>query len=742
MQLEELLPLFFRKEMEGKPYETETEYKEDLLRFLDMLLMIACSLKYLEGEGEPPVEIDNGHLRGIPITGKEVIASLQSNAIGKREELPYTDIKEILIQALTIIKSRTEQSSTQLKLKELSDKLDLSEVERFLLLLVWANYEDAKYELLYAYLQGDVRMKLPSLRMAVSLMELFQEIDRSEIVRIHRKNQKKFSVLFRRREHYDEICLAETFELSERVYGWLNGEHSLSSEIADIAVRMEKEPVKHSEDSQYSFFVYRNYEHMVKLISIMEEKTEHSQLQVLNIYGSKGNGRRSFVKWACSKLEKEGLCIDIVQVMENENIPEIIDKIYQEWVLSECILCFYYPVYEGMQKEEVSHEKLQQLLTLCRKRFLFMIWISEEKAEYLINQQFLYVSFEIESLSLKERYHIWQEHGEQYQIDGELDYQLLANQYLISIQGIENALWNADLLRLSEGRDQIQLEDIQNAVKQQSVNQLGNCAVRVSSLCTWDDLILPQEQKKQLEMIENQVKYKSVVGEDWGFYEKTTYGRGVCALFYGAPGTGKTMAAQVIANKLGLNLYRIDLSQLISKYVGETEKNISKVFQKARGINALLFFDEADSVFARRLDVKDSMDRSANAQTAHLLQEIEDYEGVTILATNLAINIDDAFKRRIKYMVKFAYPEQEIRYQLWTSILPEKAPCEEEIDFAFFSEHFELSGSSIKEILTAAAFMAASKHRSLRNEDIIEAIKLNYQKYGKSITNEELGYLI
>jgi SpoVK/Ycf46/Vps4 family AAA+-type ATPase len=218
------------------------------------------------------------------------------------------------------------------------------------------------------------------------------------------------------------------------------------------------------------------------------------------------------------------------------------------------------------------------------------------------------------------------------------------------------------------------------------------------------------------------------------------YGRGISVLFYGAPGTGKTMAAQVIANELGLSLFRVDLSQMVSKYIGETEKNISGLFERAVGMNAVLFFDEADALFARRSEIKDSHDRSANSITAHLLQRLEDYEGISILATNLFHNMDDAFKRRIRYTVQFTFPDAAIRRRLFGSLLPEQAVCEEKLDLDFFAEHFELSGSGIKEVLLHAAFMAAGEHRGMCNRDLAEAVKLHYAKYGKILTDRDFAY--
>ena len=275
---------------------------------------------------------------------------------------------------------------------------------------------------------------------------------------------------------------------------------------------------------------------------------------------------------------------------------------------------------------------------------------------------------------------------------------------------------------------------------EQSSNQLGSLAKELHSNYTWDDLIIADEERKQLKIICDQVRYRSVVGEKWGFYDKSAYGRGISALFYGTPGTGKTMAAHVLANELGLSLYRVDLSQMASKYIGETQKNISELFDKAKNTNAMLFFDEADALFSKRTEVKDVHDKYANADTAHLLQRMEDYEGLVILATNYQQNIDDAFKRRLRFMVQFAFPDEAVRLTLWQTILPKGVPIDEEIDFKFLAKGFELPGSGIKEVLKNASYLAAAEDRGLVNNDIEVALKLYFAKLGKVLGKEDFQH--
>lgn len=256
----------------------------------------------------------------------------------------------------------------------------------------------------------------------------------------------------------------------------------------------------------------------------------------------------------------------------------------------------------------------------------------------------------------------------------------------------------------------------------------------------WEDLILERESENLLRQICNQVKYKSIVKEQWGFGKKDPYGNGISALFFGPPGTGKTMAAQVIAGELGKKLYKVDVSRLLSKYIGETEKNVSTLFRGAGKSGAVLFFDEADGLFAKRSEVGNSNDRYANMETGFLLQKLEEYDGVSILATNYVNNIDDAFKRRIRFLVRFPFPSSEMRLLLWQRMFPEQAAVEEELKFEIPSARFELSGSSIREVVIQAAYLAAAGNRGIRKSDIQEALRIHYLKYGRKLGTEDLEW--
>lgn len=254
---------------------------------------------------------------------------------------------------------------------------------------------------------------------------------------------------------------------------------------------------------------------------------------------------------------------------------------------------------------------------------------------------------------------------------------------------------------------------------------------------TFAELKLPAAQYEQLRRISRMISAREDVMSTWGFADKFTYGNGMSVLFYGAPGTGKTMAAQVLANELGMPLYRVDLSQLISKYIGETQKNIGRIFDEAEKCDCILLFDEADAIFTKRSDVSDAQDRYSNAETAYLLQRIEQYAGVSILATNLLQNFDEAFRRRISYMVHFPMPDVQLRTQLWEDIFPKATPVASEVDPLMLAQAFELSGASIKNAALHGALLARAQGSEVRMVHILDGIRNEYSKQGKSFSSSQ-----
>ena len=278
--------------------------------------------------------------------------------------------------------------------------------------------------------------------------------------------------------------------------------------------------------------------------------------------------------------------------------------------------------------------------------------------------------------------------------------------------------------------DQVIAKRLWDASANSTRPRMDALAQRLIPKATWDDLVLPGEQLDVLHQIAGQVRQRHRVYEEWGFAARMNRGLGISALFAGESGTGKTMAAEVIANELHLNLYRIDLSAVVSKYIGETEKNLRRLFDAAEDGGAILFFDEADALFGKRSEVKDSHDRYANIEINYLLQRMESYSGLAILATNMKSALDEAFWRRLRYVLEIRYPGPEERMLIWQKIFPKEVPLEE-LDYNRLG-HLNLTGGNIQSIALNAAFMAAQTDSKISMDMVLSATKIEFRKLGRN----------
>jgi SpoVK/Ycf46/Vps4 family AAA+-type ATPase len=273
--------------------------------------------------------------------------------------------------------------------------------------------------------------------------------------------------------------------------------------------------------------------------------------------------------------------------------------------------------------------------------------------------------------------------------------------------------------------------------RRQARPRLDELAQRIEPAATWEDLVLPEAQRQMLREITMHVRHRTTVYETWGFSGKGTRGLGISALFAGASGTGKTMAAEVMAHSLRLDLYRIDLSQVVSKYIGETEKNLRKVFDAAEGGAAILLFDEADALFGKRSEVKDSHDRYANVEVSYLLQRMEAYRGLAILTTNMKGALDAAFLRRIRFVVQFPFPDQAQRAEIWRRIFPEAVPTEG-LDWERLAR-LNVAGGHIRNIAMNATFLAADAGEAVTMQHLLQATRGEYAKLEKPLTEAEIA---
>lgn len=318
----------------------------------------------------------------------------------------------------------------------------------------------------------------------------------------------------------------------------------------------------------------------------------------------------------------------------------------------------------------------------------------------------------------------------------------IANRYQMSRHQIRQAATESRRIGRIHGRSRIELNDVNRACRSYFAHQLSDLADPVPPASFRpEDLILEGPERKKFDEILLVAKEQEAVYDEWGFGEKFPYGRGLSVLFYGPPGTGKTMASTIIANILGLDLYRIDLSRIVSRYVGETEKNLARVFDEAERGRVMLLFDEADSLFTKRTEVKNSVDRYANLEVAYLLQRMESFEGLTVLTTNVVENLDDAFTRRIRYRIGFPMPSADTRTMLWQTFLPDKAPRRDGIPFELLGEEFALAGAYIKKAVLRAAFYARSDNDVIGLRHLVEAARSESEELGSLVYDHISGPL-
>jgi len=315
----------------------------------------------------------------------------------------------------------------------------------------------------------------------------------------------------------------------------------------------------------------------------------------------------------------------------------------------------------------------------------------------------------------------------------------IASRFSLSGAQIRQAAADAQMLAWSTGARAVGYAELSAAARQQCGTELARMAQRVTPRADFSALVVPAEVRAQLHEIRIRVATRDEIGRDWAdgcVHARTT---GITALFVGPSGTGKTLSAEAVAHELGLDLYRIDLAGIVSKYIGETEKNLDRVFAAAENANAVLFFDEADALFGKRSEVKDAHDRYANIEIAYLLQKMEQFDGLAVLATNLKQNLDEAFARRLTFTVTFPFPEEPERRRLWEQLWPPRALRAEDIDLAWFAREFRLSGGNIRNAVMAAAHLAAADGKVVTHDHLMHATRREFQKLGKNLIHSVAG---
>ena len=474
---------------------------------------------------------------------------------------------------------------------------------------------------------------------------------------------------------------------------------------------------------------------------------EEEEVPICLLYGEKGSGKKTLLaKMAEERGEKLLLC----RLDDNaDSLKSSLHAIYMQmrYALRDAIVRKFLLVLQGF--EELEEKKVKEFLSFIRKEifpYVKEIYLLYDREECIITKEGLYfVPFH--SLTEKERLMVWEHYrkrlSEKVMVSEKVVLEEIANTFVMTPGQIKQA-WEDAYLEAKGEEEGITQNILYHACYAQLGHPMGEKATLVKSEFTMQHLKIDEMEKKILSDICDCIRCRNRVMREWQFQRVVPYGAGITVLFAGPPGTGKTMAAQVIANELHMELYKIDLSQVIDKYVGETEKNIRRIFSQAKKSHSILFFDEGDAIFHKRLEATNSNERFANIESSLLLQCIEEYDGIAILATNHFSSIDPAFIRRFKYYLLFREPDKKIRYEIWKEVFPKEAPLSEEVDFEVLAELFELTGAVIKNVALTAAYLAAARKEEITLLDILTAVKREMYKNNLILTREKLkslGYL-
>lgn len=463
-------------------------------------------------------------------------------------------------------------------------------------------------------------------------------------------------------------------------------------------------------------------------------------VRIFSYFGDEGSGRKFFVKHFCKKHELKAISINCKKlfVYDFSFVEKALWAVTRECILTNACCCL-----DDLSYREEEKDKFFGYMDLAfaklTGRDLLVFAISKEKLPMKEMTKEEYTELELPTPTNQEREDCWKYFAKGYSLAKEVDLPEMATKFLFTPGKIKSALHQARSYAAMDKDILIPRATLFKGCNNQMSSELTQKATRVKANFGFEDIVMNRDQRETLEHAIDQMNFRKQVYDNWNYTKKYPYGRGLSILLFGAPGTGKSMCAQVIAHELNLELYRVDLSKVIDKYVGETEKSISMIFREAKKCNVVLFFDECDTLFAKRSDDGGSNQASNNNKTALLLQEVEAYDGVSVLATNYKHNIDPAFFRRMKYIVEFQFPDADTREMLWRTTIPKGTPLGEDVDIRFLAEKFEFVGGNIKNCILNAAFLAAADGdgQEVCMKHYLQAIRYEFVKTGKVFTRSD-----
>lgn len=691
----------------GKGYGGQWELFGDICAWLDLLLYYYYTEHQWLG---PESELKN--MLGLVVSREEFEHNLTRAAQTGLSAHLSPEAKEQVRLARDAVMLRLERTEAEIPLLQLFRRCGLDDFQQSCVILAYAVAVDRKYEKLFAYLQDDMTSRAPGTSLAV---QLFLP-----------EGQSVEDYLARFSGHSVFLSLFQPEQLA-RGYLALRDiviEYLATGTVADRPGRKLFDGAARKPDTP----LVVQTETARELDRILDDPSRC----VVMLSGPAGGGKRFQIEHLMSRRRSRCVFADL-EGSEWESAAEEAALVAR---MADAYLCLYHLDRRNEQDDQLPPDAgmmaVLERLEIGREKTFFL-----SQLPIHTRLSVLEVEVVLPPVTEQERLELFHSALRSVELDG-CSPEELAAVFRFTPRQVARACKQAASLARLHGERAVSRALMHRCCYRQVVHKLGDLASAVPAAYTWDDVVLPEEQKRMMQQACNHIRYQHQVYYRWNFERKVSYGRGLSILFAGAPGTGKTMCAQVIAGQLDMELYKINLSQIVSKYIGETEKNLRAVFTEAKNANCILFFDECDALFGKRSEVKDSHDRNANVEVAYLLQQIEEYDGVCILATNLIGNIDAAFMRRITYVVHFPFPEPPMREEIYRRMIPVEAPVGDDVNWKFLAEKFELSGGHIKNIVLSAAFMAAGEGAEISMRHLLRSAVNEMKKNEIVVVREQL----
>jgi hypothetical protein len=515
-----------------------------------------------------------------------------------------------------------------------------------------------------------------------------------------------------------ETLTTSPLRLDERILHFLTGVFYLDERLAGLVMPVFKGgalPPSHQEVAE-KIVLHWSQAGQIPPVILLGGERQASKIEIASA--------------ACRKLDMGLYRLEAAEIPDQTVSRELLARLWER----EAALCNYALLLDG---EDLEGTQAIRAVAAFMETLHSPLLIASNSALPGLHSPRPIVHLDIRRATLAEQRQIWQAAlgSAAWDWNGSLD--LLVSQFDLSAEAISAAVSEGIGKRMDSLPEHNLAQALWDACRRQAWPRLEGLAQRIESTAAWDDLVLPEIQRQTLFEIAAQVRQRVRVYETWGWAAKNTRGLGLSALFAGPSGTGKTLAAEVLANELRLDLFRIDLSSVVNKYIGETEKNLRRLFDAAEGSGAILLFDEADALFGKRSEVKDSHDRYANVEISYLLQRMETYRGLAILTSNLKNALDPAFLRRIRFIVNFPFPDAAHRAEIWKRMFLPQMPTEG-LDRARLAK-LNVAGGNIRNIALNAAFLAADAGEPVRMSHLLRAARSEYTKLEKTPSEAEVG---